>query len=222
MFGFKLNERLGKWSFWFWIIGFFVAFMPLYYLGAIGMTRRLYNYDASTGFQPWLIVAWVGSMLIAIGVLLQVIQIIVSIKDRHKNRDLTGDPWNGRSLEWATASPAPFYNFARDPVVDSLDGFWEHKKKGLNIENRPASEKRPYEDIHMPRNTGVAFVIGAFALAFGFAMIWHIWWLAVVGLVGIIASVITRGFNYDIDYFVKAKEVEETESEIENMKKVGA
>jgi cytochrome o ubiquinol oxidase subunit 1 len=107
-------------------------------------------------------------------------------------------------------------------VVDSLDGFWEHKKKGLNIENRPASEKRPYEDIHMPRNTGVAFVIGAFALAFGFAMIWHIWWLAVVGLVGIIASVITRGFNYDIDYFVKAKEVEETESEIENMKKVGA
>ncbi len=222
MFGFKLNERLGKWSFWFWIIGFFVAFMPLYYLGAIGMTRRLYNYDASTGFQPWLIVAWVGSMLIAIGVLLQVIQIIVSIKDRHKNRDLTGDPWNGRTLEWATASPAPFYNFARDPVVDSLDGFWEHKKKGLNIENRPASEKRPYEDIHMPRNTGVAFVIGAFALAFGFAMIWHIWWLAVVGLVGIIASVITRGFNYDIDYFIKAKEVEETESEIENMKKVGA
>lgn len=222
MFGFKLNEHLGKWSFWFWIVGFFVAFMPLYYLGAIGMTRRLYHYDAATGFQPWLIVAWIGSMLIAVGILLQIIQVIVSIKDRHKNRDLTGDSWGGHTLEWAIASPAPFYNFAHDPVVDSLDAFWEQKKKGLNIENRPIAEKRPYEDIHMPRNTGVAFIIGAFSLVFGFAMVWHIWWLAGVGLLGILASVISRSFNYDIDYYVKAKEVEEIENEIEKMKKVGA
>ena len=215
MFGFKLNERIGKWSFWFWIIGFFVAFMPLYYIGAIGMTRRLYHYDAATGFQPWLIVAWVGSMLIAIGILLQIIQIIVSIKDRHKNRDLTGDSWGGHTLEWAIPSPAPFYNFAHDPVVDSLDAFWEEKKKGLNV------EKRPYEDIHMPINTGVAFVIGTFSLVFGFAMVWHIWWLAIIGLLGILASVISRSFNYDIDYYVKAKEVEKTENEIENMKREG-
>ena len=221
MFGFKLNERLGKCSFWFWIIGFFVAFMPLYYLGAIGMTRRLYHYDASTGFQPWLIIAWVGSMLIAIGILFQVIQIVVSIKDRHKNLDLTGDPWNGRTLEWATASPASFYNFAHDPVVNSLDGFWEHKQKGLNIENRSLSETNVYADIHMPRNTGVAFIIGAFSLIFGFAMVWHIWWFAAFGLLGIFTTVILRSFNYDIDYYVKAKEVEDTENKIAKMRKVG-
>ncbi|WP_119343071.1 cytochrome o ubiquinol oxidase subunit I [Facilibium subflavum] len=218
MFGFTLNERLGRYSFWCWIIGFFVAFMPLYVLGAMGMTRRLYHYDASTGFQPFLIVAWVGSMIIALGVFLQILQIIVSIKDRHKNRDLTGDPWNGRTLEWAVASPAPFYNFAHDPVVDSRDAFWEQKQKGLDIENKPADQKSPYQDIHMPRNTGVAFIISAFSLVFGFAMVWHIWWLAIVGFVGVGLSIIARSFNYNIDYYVKAKEVEAIESAHEELK----
>ena len=213
MFGFKLNERLGKYSFWCWIIGFFVAFIPLYILGAMGMTRRLYHYDAATGFQPLLILAWIGAMIIALGVFLQALQIIVSIKNRHKNRDLTGDPWNGRTLEWAVASPAPFYNFAHDPIVDSRDAFWEQKQKGLTIQNKPAVHKEAYQDIHMPRNTGIAFIISAFSLVFGFAMVWHIWWLAIVGLAGIGISILKRSFNYDIDYFVKAKKVEAIEIE---------
>ncbi|MBK2123661.1 cytochrome o ubiquinol oxidase subunit I [Fangia hongkongensis] len=218
MFGFTLNERLGKYSFWCWIIGFFVAFMPLYYLGAKGMTRRLYHYDASTGFQPWLIVAWCGAMLIALGIFFQVLQIIVSIKDRHKNRDVTGDPWNGRTLEWSTASPAQFYNFPHDPVANERDSFWEQKQKGLNTQDEPIDTPQTYQDIHMPRNTSISFFIGFFSLVFGFAAIWHIWWLAIVGLAGILVSVLIRSFDYDIDYFVKAKEVQEVEEEREKLK----
>ena len=219
IFGFKLNERLGKYSFWCWVIGFFVAFMPLYVLGAMGMTRRLYHYDASTGFQPLLIVAWFGAMIIALGVLFQVLQIIVSIKDRHKNR-VNGDPWNGRTLEWAIPSPVPFYNFAHDPVVDERDAFWEQKQKGLDIDNEPKDKARAYQDIHMPRNTGMAFIISAFSLVFGFAMVWHIWWMVAVGLIGVIVCVLRRSFDYDIDYYVKAEEVEEIENERKEIEKV--
>ena len=212
MFGFTLNERLGKYSFWCWIIGFFVAFMPLYLLGAMGMTRRLYHYDASTGFQPLLIVAMVGASIIALGIFLQVLQIIVSIKDRHKNRDITGDPWNGRSLLWATSSPPPFYNFSHDPVVDSRDAFWRQKQAGLNIHNSPKGEKPVYHEIHMPKSTSMGFIVSVFAFVFGFAMIWHVWWLAIVSLVATIGSVIIRSLDYDIDYYVPAKEVEAIET----------
>lgn len=217
MFGFSLDETWGKRAFWCWIIGFFVAFMPLYYLGILGMTRRLYHYDVMA-FQPWLIMAWVGSIIIALGVLCQAIQLIVSLKDRHKNRDLTGDPWNGRTLEWATSSPPAFYNFAVDPVVDSRDGFWEHKQKGLNLQNQTGPLH--YEDIHMPKNTAMGFVISGFSFFFGFAMVWHIWWLAIAGLLGALISVLMRSFDYDIDYYVKAKEVTEIERQHEELKKV--
>ena len=210
VFGFKLNEKLGKCAFWCWLIGFFVAFMPLYVLGMLGMTRRLNHYGADTGWQPFLIIAAIGAAIIALGVAFQVLQILVSIKDRKKNLDLTGDPWDGRTLEWATHSPVPFYNFAITPIVDARDAFWEEKQK-----NKP-KEKPVYKDIHMPKNTSIGFLIGAFSLVFGFAMIWHIMWLAAIGGIGILACVIARSFDYNTDYYVKAEEVEKIENEYAN------
>ena len=222
MFGYTLNERLGKYSFWCWIVGFFVAFMPLYILGALGMTRRLYHYSTDTGFQPFLIVAWVGSMIIAVGVVFQVLQIVVSVKNRHKNKDITGDPWNGRTLEWATASPPAFYNFAHDPVVDSRDAFWAQKQKGLDVQNKLKTNESKYTEIHMPKSTSMGFVIAGFSFIFGFAMVWHIWWAAALGLIGVIGSMIRRSCDYDIDYYVKAEEVETIENQYHKMQQVQA
>jgi cytochrome o ubiquinol oxidase subunit 1 len=112
IFGFRLNERLGKWSFWCWFIGFLLAFVPLYILGLMGATRRLDHYSASLGWQPLFIVSAIGAAIISAGVGIFILQIIVSIIKRKDNIDYTGDPWNGRTLEWSIPSPAPFYNFA--------------------------------------------------------------------------------------------------------------
>jgi len=158
-FGFKLNERLGKYSFWCWFIGFFMAFMPLYILGFMGMTRRLNHYD-NPAWQPYLIVAWVGAVIIALGIFFLLLQIFVSIRDRKKNVDFDGDPWGGRTLEWSIPSPPPFYNFAKVPQVSHLDQFWHDKETGVAYQ-RPAR----YEDIHMPRNTGAGVYIGVAGLA---------------------------------------------------------
>lgn len=205
-FGFKLSEVLGKLSFTFWIIGFYIAFMPLYLLGFMGMTRRLNSYN-NPQWEPWLMVAMVGAGVIALGIIFGLLQIVVGIINRKSNLDLTGDPWNGRTLEWATASPPPFYNFAIVPKIDSLDQFWEDKQHGKAWQ-RP----RHYEDIHMPRNTGAGFFIAAFSVVFGFAMTWHIWWMAVVGFVGMIGVFIARTFDNDVDYWVPAEEVERIEN----------
>ncbi|MFT6835407.1 MAG: cytochrome o ubiquinol oxidase subunit 1 [Francisellaceae bacterium] len=220
VFGFKLNEKLGKCAFYCWIIGFFTAFMPLYFVGLLGMTRRLNHIGADTGWQPFLIVAAVGSGIIALGVAFQVLQVLVSIKDRKKNMDLTGDPWDSRTLEWSIPSPAPFYNFAITPVVDKIDAFWEQKQDRLKSKSAP--EKPKYEDIHMPKNSSIGFLIAAFSLVFGFAMIWHIGWLIAVGIIGMFACVVARSFNYDNDYYVKAEEVERIETECANRARVGA
>lgn len=211
LFGFTLNERLGKCAFWCWLVGFFVAFFPLYILGGMGMTRRLYHYDASTGFQPLLIVAAIGAGIVALGVVFQVLQIIVSIKNKDKTRDVTGDPWDGRTLEWATLSPTPFYNFSHTPVVTCIDGFWDQKEKGLTVDGKPKSKKITYEDIHMPKNTSVGFFIGVFSFIFSFAMVWHVWWLAIAGFGLGLATLIKRSFDYDTDYYVPASEVEAIE-----------
>jgi cytochrome o ubiquinol oxidase subunit 1 len=210
-FGFKLDERLGKCSFWCWIIGFYTAFMPLYALGLMGMTRRLNHYDTSTGYHPYLVVAAIGTAIIACGIMFQIVQLIVSFKNREKLRDTTGDPWDGRTLEWSIPSPPPFYNFAVTPVVDSLDAFWEEKQKRL-ASNQPAP-KPHYQDIHMPKNTGTGFIIAVFSGLFGFALVWHITWLVIMGLIGIFATAIARTFNSDIDYYVKAADVEKTENQ---------
>lgn len=205
-FGFKLVEKLGKASFWCWIIGFFTAFMPLYVLGFLGMTRRMNSYN-NPEWVPWLYVAAFGAVIIACGIALNLIQLGWSIYKRNENRDLTGDPWDGRTLEWSTSSPAPFYNFAHLPVVNGLDQHWRDKKAGTAYQ-RPTH----YEDIHMPRNTSIGVFMGAFSIVLGFGMIWHIWWMAIVGLVGMVGSYIVRTFDEDTDYYVPAAEVERIEN----------
>jgi cytochrome o ubiquinol oxidase subunit 1 len=205
-FGFKLSEKIGAGAAYCWIIGFFVAFMPLYILGFMGMTRRLNHYD-NPDWQPLLIIAFFGMLIIAFGIFLQLVQLFVGFRDKNKNLDVTGDPWDGRSLEWSTSSPPPFYNFAFIPHVQSRDAFWRMKEKGT-VDNHPTK----YEDIHMPKNTGVGVYVGAFGFAFGFALIWHIWWLVAVGLVGMVVLIIARSFDNDTDYYVPAAEVERIET----------
>ncbi|MDP1574416.1 MAG: cytochrome o ubiquinol oxidase subunit I [Coxiellaceae bacterium] len=212
LFGFRLDEKWGKRSFWCWIVGFYVAFMPLYALGLMGMTRRLDHYATSTGWHPWLVVAMVGSFIVGAGIVCQLIQAYVSIRDRHKNRDLTGDTWeNGRTLEWSIPSPAPFYNFAVTPVVHTLDAFWEMKEKKL--ENPNIDIQSHYNDIHMPRNTSVGFVIALFSGLFGFGLVWHIYWMIALGVIGIFVTVIARTFNSNVDYYLKSDEIMKMEKE---------
>ena len=200
-FGFKLNEKLGRLSAYLWISGFFVAFVPLYMLGFMGMTRRLNNYD-NPAWTPLLYVALGGAFIVGAAILVQLVQIYVSIRDRKDNLDLTGDPWGGRTLEWSTSSPPPFYNFAHVPVVKELDAFWDMKQDG-SADKVPAK----YEKIHMPKNASEGLIISAFSLVFGFAMIWHIWWLAIVSTIAMLVTVIARSYNEDIDYYVPAEEV---------------
>ncbi|MGP1947330.1 MAG: cytochrome o ubiquinol oxidase subunit I [Arsenophonus sp. NC-PG7-MAG3] len=217
-FGFILNEKWGVRAFWFWISGFFIAFMPLYILGFMGMTRRL-SQNIDPQYHSMLIVASLGVALIAIGIICQVIQIIVSVRDRHKNRDFSGDPWGGRTLEWSTSSPAPFYNFAKEPQVNTRDAWWNMKVKEEEIAYQQPTK---YEPIHMPKNTSVGIIISVFCLIFGFAMIWHIWWLAIIGFVGIIVSWIAKSFDNNIDYYISVEEIKHIENQYyDELKKTG-
>jgi cytochrome o ubiquinol oxidase subunit 1 len=200
VFGFRLNDTLGKCSFWCWLVGFYLAFMPLYIVGLMGMTRRINHYD-NPDWYPFLVVAAIGAVVILFGILFFVLQIGFSIVQREKTRDLTGDPWGGRTLEWSISSPPPFYNFANIPVVYGRDAFWEAKRKGLK---QPSTALRR---IHMPRNTATGPIVGAFSLMLGFALVWHIWWMALVGLVGIVLSIIVHSFNENRAYYVQAEDV---------------
>ncbi len=208
-FGFKLNEKLGRYSFWCWFIGFLLAFIPLYILGLMGATRRIDHYSVASGWQPLFIVAGIGAVVIACGAALTFLQIIVSIIQRHKTQDKTGDPWNGRTLEWSTTSPPPFYNFAIAPVVNDRDPFWAMKKTRQATAN---TDKVVYEDIIMPKNSSASVIIGGLSLAFGFAMIWHIWILALIMLLGCIVTIIIRTTSDDTEYVVKASEIEAIEN----------
>lgn len=202
--GFILNERLGRYAFWSWLVGFLLAFVPLYVLGFMGTTRRLDHYDASLGWQGLFIVAAIGVALIGFGVFLQVVQLIYSIWKRKDNR-VTGDPWNGRTLEWATTSPPPEYNFAVIPTVNGRDAFWEMKQKG---------EKPPQliQPIIVPKNTPLGLVIAIFALMVGFGIVWHIAWLALIGLVGVIVSVIVRISSDETEHAISADIIRKTEA----------
>lgn len=204
--GFKLNERLGLYAFWCWLIGFLVSFIPLYILGFMGATRRLDHYDASTGWQPLFIVAGFGLVIIACGAALQVIQIIVSVKQRKRNLDTTGDPWNGRTLEWATKSPPPVYNFAVIPTVKDRDAFWDMKQRG------ELSAPKKYEDIEMPKNTAMGIYLSGFAFLIGFAMVWQIVWLGIVALIGAIVCIVIRALDEDTEYIIPAAEVARMEN----------
>ncbi len=197
---FTLNEKLGKIAFWFWIVGFLLAFVPLYILGFMGATRRLDHYDPSLGWQGLFIVAGVGVLLICVGVAFQILQLIVSIVQRDKNR-VGNDPWDGRTLEWSIASPPPEYNFAVIPTVHSRDAFWAMKQK------KHAPKEVEYEDIWLPKNSGAGFIIGIFALVFGGAIIWHIWWLMVIGLIGGIVTTIIKVTDDEPDYKLSAAKV---------------
>jgi cytochrome o ubiquinol oxidase subunit 1 len=183
--GFTLDERLGRWAFWCWFVGFYVAFMPLYALGLMGMTRRM-NHTDNAAWTPYLHVAAVGAVIIFAGIVFQVVQLVVSIRRREHNRDVTGDPWNGRTLEWSIPSPPPAYNFVRVPVVHELDDFWEKKRRG------DPPDRSPLESIEMPRNTGAGFVTGMLCLVLGFGLVWHIWWLVAAAAACVLATVIVH------------------------------
>jgi len=204
-FGFRLNETWGKLSFWFWLSGFYLAFIPLYMLGFMGMPRRMQHYD-NPAWQPYLIVAAIGTLLVLLGIGCMVMQLLVSIRDRRANRDLTGDAWDGRTLEWLTASPPAPYNFAVIPVVEDLDAFWDMKQKGTAY-----LKPERYEDIEMPRNNPYGLAVGVCCFVFGFAMIWYIWWLAGVSFLALIATVIARACNDDTHEIIPAAEVERIE-----------
>ncbi|RQZ11655.1 cytochrome o ubiquinol oxidase subunit I [Burkholderia sp. Bp9031] len=206
-FGFKLNEKLGKAAFWFWQVGFYVAFVPLYVLGFMGMTRRLNHYD-NPAWHPWLLVAAFGAVLIAIGIACQLLQLVVSIRNRNlpEYRDTTGDPWGGRTLEWATSSPPADYNFAVIPQVRTLDAYADMKARGDGRPN-PATIR----DIHMPSNTCAGLVIAIFSLVLGFALVWHIWWMAIGGLVGIVATLVVYSSRDNDGYYIPASKVRKIE-----------
>ncbi|AOI82977.1 cytochrome o ubiquinol oxidase subunit I [Burkholderia cepacia] len=206
-FGFKLNEKLGKAAFWFWQVGFYVAFVPLYVLGFMGMTRRLNHYD-HPAWHPWLLVAAFGAVLIAVGIACQLLQLVVSIRNRNlpAYRDTTGDPWGGRTLEWATSSPPADYNFAVIPQVRTLDAYADMKARGEGRPN-PAS----FRDIHMPSNTCAGLVVAIFSLVLGFALVWHIWWMAIGGLVGIVATLVIYSSRDNDGYYIPASTVRKTE-----------
>jgi len=226
VFGFKLNERLGKYAFWTWLVGFFLSFVPLYILGMMGAVRRMDTYSPSLGWQPLFTVSLIGACIIMVAVGLQILQVIVSIMQRRENRDLTGDPWNGRSLEWATSSPPPFYNFAVIPQVHSRDAFWEMKKseenkqhpKGATSSERTGLREAAhsvvaYEDIELPKNTPMGIYLSGFIFLFGLAMVWHAWLFVIIGLVGAIWCVISRTFDENTEYVLTAAEVEKIEKE---------
>ncbi len=200
--GVRLNDTWGRYAFWFWTVGFYIAFIPMYVLGFMGATRRMNYYD-NPDWTIWMQIAVLGVVFIALGVACLVMQLVLSFLQRRQNADVTGDPWDGRTLEWATSSPPPFYNFAVLPRADRLDAFHEQKRGNL-----PATEiPGVYAPIHMPKNTGAGVVMGLLSTVLGFALIWHIWWLAAVSFVGLIASFVIRTYNYDVDYYVQPEDI---------------
>ncbi len=201
--GVKLNERIGRYAFWCWIIGFCMSFIPMYVLGFMGATRRLDHYDASTGWQPLFVTMLLGGIVIMIGVALQLAQILASFIQKNRLRDTTGDPWGGRTLEWATVSSPQFYNFTSIPKVTTRDAFWEMKRHGL--------PKTTYEDIHMPVNTAAGIYIAIFAFLVGFAFVWEINWLALVSFFGILVVFVRRTFDEKTEYIIPAAEVKKLE-----------
>ncbi|MCZ8515127.1 cytochrome aa3 quinol oxidase subunit I [Paenibacillus filicis] len=210
MFGFKLDEKLGKWAFWLWNIGFYVCFMPQYALGFMGMTRRVYTYGWDMGWAPLNFVSTIGAFLMGIGFIFQVWQIAYSIKKG--DRDITGDPWNGRTLEWSIPSPAPLYNFAVVPKGDERDAWWEAKERG--VEGATMNKGAHLEPIHMPKNSGIPFIMSIcwFVAGFGFVFGWL--FFAIPGLIGVALCLLARSFQYDTDYYIPVEEVRSTEASL--------
>jgi cytochrome o ubiquinol oxidase subunit 1 len=205
-FGYKLDPFWGKCSFWFWLVGFYLAFMPLYVLGLMGVTRRMSHFE-DPSLQIWFVIAAFGAFLIALGIASFIIQLVVSYRRRESLRDTTGDPWNGRTLEWSTASPPPAYNFAITPQIHDGDAWWQMKQHDY---------KRPqdgFKAIHMPKNTGAGIILAGLSLAMGFGLIWHMWLLAGVSFIALLVVTIGHTFNYKRDYYIPVDEVIRTEAD---------
>jgi cytochrome o ubiquinol oxidase subunit 1 len=203
-FGFTLDERLGKATFFCWFFGFYLAFMPLYVLGLMGATRRMQHY-ADPHWQPLMLVALSGAVLILFGIGLTVVQLAVSIRTRNRRRDYTGDIWNGRTLEWSMPSPPPAWNFALLPPVESTDAFWAAKQQRQAAnEAVPAA---PYVPLHVPHNNPTGFFLAFFAVMLGFAVIWHIWWMAILGLLGALAVGLRQAWRTDTEAVIPVEEI---------------
>jgi cytochrome o ubiquinol oxidase subunit 1 len=199
-FGFKLDPFWSKVAFWGWVVGYWLAWTPIYIVGLMGVPRRVNHID-DVSLQPWFVLAAIGAVIILIGILGFVMSIVMAIVKRAELKDTTGDPWDGRTLEWSTSSPPPAYNFAFTPVIHGLDAWYDMKSRGYQ---RPLGGYRP---IHMPRNTAAGVILSGLAFIFGFAMIWYIWWLAALSLIGLFVVGIGHTFNYNRDYFIQPDEV---------------
>ncbi|WP_135553548.1 cbb3-type cytochrome c oxidase subunit I [Paenibacillus cymbidii] len=208
IFGFKLDEKLGKWAFWLWNIGFYVCFMPQYALGLMGMTRRVSTYGWDMGWAPLNLISTVGGFFMGIGFIFQVWQIAYSIKNM--KRDTTGDPWDGRTLEWSIPSPAPLYNFAVEPQVSERDPWWEEKLR--REQGLPAAPKPPIEPIHMPKNSPIPFIKSFFWFVAGFGFVFDWLWIAIPGMIGVVVCMLVHSFTYNNDYYIPVDEVERTEA----------
>ena len=214
-FGFKLDPFWGHVAFWGWVIGYWLAWTPMYIIGLMGVTRRLQHVDDPI-MTPYMWIAEIGAVVILIGILGFVMSIVMGIVKRDRLRDTTGDPWDGRTLEWSTTSPPPAYNFAFTPIVHELDAWYDMKSRGYA---RPSDGYRP---IHMPHNTGAGVILSAISLVLGFAMVWYIWWLAAIAFVALLGYAIYHTFDYDRDYFFPANEVARTEAAHANELAAGA
>jgi cytochrome o ubiquinol oxidase subunit 1 len=205
-FGFKLDERWGRASFWCWLVGFYLAFMPLYALGLMGMTRRMQHYD-NLDWQPWLLVAAIGAVVILAGIVCQIVQLVVSIRAREQLR-VAGDPWDGRTLEWSTASPPPAWNFAVLPYVSERDTYWSRKQRAIATRDQQV-QAHEYEPIEMPKSSAIGFINAFFAVVTGFALIWHIWWMVGVGLSGAFVTLLFFAFRNEEEIEITAAQVDE-------------
>ena len=208
VFGFKLDERIGKRAFWFFSAGTVVLFGSMYALGFMGMPRRI-DYIPFVSWRPLLMSEEAGIFLFLIAAYYMIKQMYVSIRDRAQHRVTGPDPWRtARSLEWLTHCPVPFYNFALLPHINSRDEWAWRRQNGL-VNLRPDH----YEDIHLPNNTFVPMLLGALAFGLGFGMVWRMYWLAGLSLLGIVVAVIARSFEPDSGHTipgVRIREIEET------------
>ncbi len=209
-FGFRLHDGWGKAAFWLWVIGFYVAFMPLYVLGLMGMTRRMQHYDVPE-WQPWLIAAAFGALMIAGGMFCQAMQLYVSVRQRDALADTTGDPWDGRSLEWITTSPPPPFNFAVLPNVEGEEAYWGVKSQARD--KQELSERPDYESFEMPRNSPTGVVTAFFTTAMGFALVWHIWWLVILGFIGAWATFVVFAWRDENEIEISADEARRLDDE---------
>jgi cytochrome aa3-600 menaquinol oxidase subunit 1 len=212
IFGFKLNETLGKWAYWFFNLGFYVCFMPQYALGFMGMTRRVYTYPAESGWGTLNFISTIGAYMMGIGFLLIVVQILYSI--RHGERDTTGDPWDGRTLEWSLPSPVPHYNFAQIPVVDDMDAWWKMKqqrKEGI------LPQKEPLKPIHMPSPSALPFFMGLAFFVCGFGLVFNQFTIAIIGLIGVVVCMLWRSLEKDTGYWISVEEIKKTEAAVRGL-----